>query len=93
MADVRTFLFAYDIGNSKRRLRVARLLERVGERQQYSVFVLHVSARRAASLERRLRGILKDTEDKLLVADLGPTVTAQSRLKGEISTPYGDSII
>jgi CRISPR-associated protein Cas2 len=41
--DVRRFLVAYDIPSDRRRERLAKCLERHGDRVQYSVFVIDAS--------------------------------------------------
>jgi CRISPR-associated protein Cas2 len=54
-----TYLICYDIEDDRERARVARLLERHGERVQYSVFEVHL--KRPTDLEaikEELRGVL-----------------------------------
>ena len=49
---------AYDIGNDKRRLRVAKILQRVGSRVQESVFELWIDTSDLASLRQDLGAVL-----------------------------------
>ena len=62
-----TYVIAYDIPDDARRLKVARWLERFGQRRQYSVFECELSA---AQLERVKAGLLERLmadEDSLLI--------------------------
>ena len=59
-----SYLVCYDIEDNRERTRVARLLERHGQRVQYSVFELHLArAAQLRELVRDLRGILGDDSD------------------------------
>ena len=54
-----TYLICYDIADDRDRTRVARLLERYGERVQYSVFEVHLGhADQLTDIKDRLRDIL-----------------------------------
>ncbi len=54
-----TYLICYDIPDDRDRTRVARLLERYGERVQYSVFEVHLGhTDQLTDLKDRLRDIL-----------------------------------
>lgn len=58
-----SYLICYDISDDRDRNRVARLLERYGERVQYSVFEVHLGrAEQLAGIERELREILAESE-------------------------------
>ena len=79
-----TYLICYDIEDDRDRARVAKLLERCGQRVQYSVFEVHLA--RAEELDRlkdRLREILADEAADVrfyrLTAD---AVAASHRLDG-----------
>lgn len=57
-----SYLICYDISDNRDRNRVARLLERYGERVQYSVFEVHLGrAEQLAGIERELREILAES--------------------------------
>jgi CRISPR-associated protein Cas2 len=69
--DPRRFLLAYDVTDDHRRTRLAKLLERYGDRVQYSVFVVQI---RPAKMVRLLEDIYItiDTRlDSVLICDLG----------------------
>ncbi len=58
-----TYLICYDIEDDRERARVARLLESVGQRVQYSVFEAHFA--RPAQLDElrdELRGVLSEAD-------------------------------
>ncbi len=61
------FVIAYDIPDDKRRLRVARLLERYGERVQYSVFEMYLTVAEWQQLQTQLRARLNLEEDGVRV--------------------------
>ena len=58
-----TYLICYDITDDRDRNRVARILERYGDRVQYSVFEVHLGRPEQLScIERELREILAESE-------------------------------
>lgn len=58
-----SYLICYDITDNRDRNRVARLLERYGDRVQYSVFEVHLGrADELVGIERELREILAESE-------------------------------
>lgn len=61
------YVVAYDIPDDRRRLRVARLLERYGERVQYSVFEMYLTREEWEGLWRALTRMLVEEEDHLRV--------------------------
>ena len=58
-------LVCYDIPDTRRRNRVARLLEEFGERVQKSVFECDLDTSRQARLRRKLTAMIVPSEDKL----------------------------
>lgn len=89
----RGYLVSYDIACPKRWRRVVRLVEKVGERRQYSVFFCRMTLARRNKLERALRRVLNDTEDRLMVIDLGP-IDAAWRNAGDVSpAPNGKGLV
>jgi CRISPR-associated protein Cas2 len=79
--DVRLFLIAYDIASPKRWRRAQKVLRRLCQREQLSVFVCRGTADRIARLEKALRLLLDPEDDRLLVLDLGPAESAGAKLK------------
>lgn len=63
----RTYVIAYDIPDDTRRLKVARWLERFGERKQYSVFECRLSAAQLARVKEGLLKRLVAEEDNLRI--------------------------
>jgi CRISPR-associated protein Cas2 len=63
---MKSYLICYDIDDDRERNRVAKLLERHGQRVQYSVFELHLrSERKLRELQQGLRDILGDDSDEV----------------------------
>ena len=58
-------LVCYDIADTRRRNRVARLLEGYGQRVQKSVFECHLDPRREATMRRELAALIDRQCDKL----------------------------
>lgn len=69
--DARRVLVAYDIGDDRRRTRVAAALQAYGDRVQYSVFVIDASPARQARMKRTLLALIDASADSVLVCDLG----------------------
>ena len=61
------YVVAYDIPDDGRRLKLARLLERYGERVQYSVFEMYLTQEEWARLWQALTRILEEGEDHVRV--------------------------
>jgi len=72
MSDItRRYLIAYDIPDDHRRSQISSLLQKYGNRVQYSVFVIDIKPARFIRMKTALLGIL-DLDDSVLVCDLGP---------------------
>ena len=61
------FVIAYDVPSDRRRLKVARLLERYGERVQYSVFEMWLADQEAEAVLKYLEQLLDAREDQVRV--------------------------
>lgn len=72
MSEERLFIVTYDIGDTRRWRRVFKLMNGFGEWLQLSVFQCRLSRRRRAELETRLRELIKNGEDHVLLIDVGP---------------------
>jgi CRISPR-associated protein Cas2 len=66
-------VMVYDIPNDKRRAKVAKLLESLGERVQYSVFELYLTRPELERLIKRMRKIIAEKEDSIRIYDLCET--------------------
>lgn len=65
------YLVAYDISDDHRRSQVSNLLQKYGDRVQFSVFILDIKPARFIRLKTNLTGII-DLDDSVLICDLGP---------------------
>jgi CRISPR-associated protein Cas2 len=72
MSDERLFIVTYDIVDQKRWRQVFKAMHGYGEWLQLSVFQCRLSRRRRAELETRLRELVKNGEDHVLLIDVGP---------------------
>lgn len=70
--DARRLIVAYDVADDARRTRMAHVLERFGDRVQYSVFVVDLGAARLLRMKAEVVAVMKPEEDSVLVCDLGP---------------------
>lgn len=61
----------YDISDDKRRTKIYKILLGAGDHIQYSVFFCDLNDAELASLRGRLRPLLNNNEDQLLIVDLG----------------------
>lgn len=68
----RRVMVSYDVSSNRRRRKVAKALEDVGERVQKSVFVCELRRRERSALRLRLRAWIDPATDSLLLIDLGP---------------------
>ena len=79
--EARLFIVAYDIASPKRWRRVQKVVRRLCQREQLSIFVCRGHAARIARLEKELLAILHPQEDRLMVLDLGPADSAGEKLR------------
>lgn len=71
-AESHRYLIAYDIVDDLRRSHLAKVLERYGDRVQYSVFLVECVPARLLRLRSAMSGAIQRLEDSVLVCDLGP---------------------
>lgn len=71
MTDERLYIVTYDIADQKRWRRVFKAMQGYGEWLQLSVFQCRLTRRRRQELETRLRGLVKNGEDHVLLIDVG----------------------
>ena len=72
MSDERLFIVTYDISDPKRWRRVFKAMQGYGDWMQLSVFQCRLTRRRRQELETRLRELVKNGEDHVLLIDVGP---------------------
>lgn len=71
--DLRRFLVAYDIPDDPRRSRLAKCLQRHGDRVQFSVFIVDAGPARILRLRHEVASIIIPSEDSVLFCELGLT--------------------
>jgi CRISPR-associated protein Cas2 len=67
----RRYLVAYDIRDDRRLRGIATCMEGYGTRIQYSVFVCDLSDREKVVMRGDIEGLMKASEDSVMVIDLG----------------------
>ena len=66
------YIVAYDISDTKRWRRIFKILHGYGEWMQFSIFQCRLSKAKRAELESRLREVIKNGQDHLMIIDVGP---------------------
>ena len=82
-SDAHSYLIAYDIVDDRRRDRVAKHLQAYGDRLQYSVFWVRTSPAKIIRLQASLGSLVNQTEDSVLICDLG---LGNVRASGRVTT-------
>lgn len=77
----RVYIVTYDIADPKRGRRVFKSMEGYGRWLQLSVFQCRLTPRRRAALAARLDGIIKPSEDHVLIMDIGPADAIELRVE------------
>jgi CRISPR-associated protein Cas2 len=67
----RRYLVAYDIRDERRLRGITGCMEGYGTRIQYSVFVCDLSDREKVIMRCDIEGLMKASEDSVMVIDLG----------------------
>ncbi len=83
------FVVVYDVVDDKRRLKIARYLESIGERAQKSVFEVYLTPQELEKLLRRMKKLINEEEDGVRVYQLCENCRAKvhSLGLGEITQP------
>jgi CRISPR-associated protein Cas2 len=77
----RKYIVSYDIADSKRLRRVARVIEGFGSRIQYSVFECPLDSLRLQQLKARLKEEINRNHDQVLFIDLGTMSKVTPRIE------------
>lgn len=77
--DARRTIICYDIAHDRRRSRVAKTLQKYGDRLQYSVFVVDSSPAKLIRLKDEITEIIDLAEDSVLYCDLGLLKNIETR--------------
>jgi len=67
----RNYLVTYDVRDDRRRNAVFKTLNGFGDHAQYSVFFCELNGRELAVLRTQLRTHINQSEDQVLILDLG----------------------
>lgn len=70
MSERAFYILAYDIANDRRRQKIARLCEAIGDRVQESVFEAYLTAAELEKLLKKTAKVMKPAEDSLRVYTL-----------------------
>jgi len=86
---------AYEMSDDKRRARIARLMESLGERVQGSVFEAYLGADELETIYKRSKKVMNEKEDSLRVYALCQSCRAKVVVKGEgrVTPPPGTIIL
>ena len=84
-----TYLVCYDISDQKRWRRIFKTMKGYGEWMQLSVFQCRLSRVNLLRMTEALKDILNQSEDHLLIIDLGPAESVSIRVEsyGKNFTP------
>ena len=95
MAQRDFYVIAYDVVDDRRRNKIARWLERYGERVQYSVFEMYLTAKEWERLQKGLLRHLNAEEDSIRVYRL--CAVCRGRIihlgQGETLPPPGPVVV
>lgn len=76
------YVLTYDIADNKRRAKIARLMESLGERVQGSVFEAYLDASELQKILRRSLKVMKENEDSLRIYSLCQPCRARIDVRG-----------
>ena len=83
MSERAFYLLAYDITNDKRRSKIARLMESLGERVQGSVFEAWLNAVELEKLVKKAMKVMNEREDSLRVYTVCATCRPRLKVYGQ----------
>ncbi len=89
------YLITYDVPDDKRRLKIAKHLEALGDRVQYSVFEIWLTPKELKTLVSRLEKVLEEEEDSVRIYALCEACRGKVRIHGlgQVSPPPGVVIL
>lgn len=95
MAEPTFYVLTYDISDDKRRLKVAKLMESVGDRVQHSVFEAYLTPAELEKLLKRVRKVLSEREDSVRVYQLCASCRGKVHTEGQgkVTPPPGVMIV
>lgn len=83
-----TYVVAYDISDDKRRSRVFKALHGFGDRAQFSVFFCELNDRELVRLRTRMRELINEAEDQVLIVEVGSGMRPLETGLEAIGLPY-----
>ncbi len=87
------YVISYDISDSKRLQKVAKIMEDFGQRVLYSVFECNLTPGELLRLKGVVEPLLDPLEDKVLYYSLCKKCTAKTQLLGATSqAPHGEDL-
>lgn len=95
MAERSFYLLAYDISDNKRRNKIARLMESLGERVQGSVFEAWLTVEELGKVCKKSCKVMKDSEDSLRVYALCEACRPKIKVfgQGQATPPPGLMVV
>ena len=81
------YIVCYDVSSQRRWRRLYKALRREGDHVQLSVFLVHWSPRERDRMESKLRSMLDEEEDRLMIVDLGPSDRSMPKRITMVGTP------
>ncbi len=89
------YVVVYDVVQDKRRSKVAKAMEALGERVQKSVFEVYLNAAELEKLLKRLKKLIDEREDSVRVYNLCAACKGKVRTlgQGQVTPPPGLVIV
>lgn len=87
-----TYVVSYDISDDKRRAKVHRTLVGFGDWAQYSVFFCDLSDQELVRLRWKLRNLINEAEDQVIVVEVGKATRSLDVSLEAIGRPYNPVI-
>jgi CRISPR-associated protein Cas2 len=89
------YIMAYDIPSDKRRAKIAKKMEAIGERVQWSVFEAYLSRPELDKLLSQVKKILDEKEDSLRIYPLCSACREKPKMIGrsQLTPPPGVMIV
>ena len=81
-------VITYDISNTKKRNKVAALLESYGLRVNYSVFELDIKPLKLNALLEELKGFMDSSDSIRIYAFSADTIAKSFELNSRLSSPF-----
>lgn len=87
----RRFVVSYDIADDGRRTKVFEVLKGYGDHVQYSVFLADLTPKELIELRVKMRKWINESEDQVLIVDLGRETRPLETSLEVLGKPYRPS--